>query len=124
MTTTSSDLKYQYAFERFIDYLEKAKQAHPQLASAIFRYSQEFIGYYCKGLSHRLLRTPLRKRNGQTVDTLVKSCKAFADRLVPGNDFDPYQLFSMRLARDIDRYWLSRQLFLLFKRIYSKPLYS
>lgn len=124
MTTTSSDLKYQFAFERFISYLEKVKQDHPQLAPAITRYSTGFIGYYCKGLSHRLLRTPIGKRNGQTVETMVKACKVFADRLVPGNDFDPYQLFSMRLARDIDRYWLSRQLFLLFKRIYSKPLYS
>jgi hypothetical protein len=90
----------------------------------IQRYSLLFLMGYCKGLSHRLLRSRLKKRNGQTVEAFVNECKAYADRLVPGNDFDPYHLFSMRLARLIDRYALSREMFLLFKRVRPKPLYT
>ncbi|MDR3715327.1 MAG: glycosyltransferase family A protein [Puia sp.] len=122
MTTGSSDWKFQLAFGRFIEYLEKTRDRHPQMAGAISRYAVDFIRNYCKGLSHRLLRTPLRKRNGQTIEDFTAKCSDFADRLVPGNDFDPYKLPGMRLARSIDRYWFFRALFLLFKRIYSKPV--
>jgi glycosyltransferase involved in cell wall biosynthesis len=124
MTTTSSDLKYRYAFERFIDYLEKLNGEDAGLQEAIRRYAVIFIDNYCKGLSHRLLRTPLAKREGLRVEDLVARCQSYADRLVPGNDFAPYRLFSMRLAKTIDRYWLTRSLFLAFKKLYSRPLYS
>jgi glycosyltransferase involved in cell wall biosynthesis len=121
-TTTSSDLKYQHAFDRFIGYLERLQQETPSMKTVIQRYSLIFLMNYCKGLSHRLLRTPLKKRNGQTVAAFVAGCRAYADRLVPGNDFNPYGLFSMRLARTIDRFAVTRGLFLLFKRLYPTPL--
>jgi glycosyltransferase involved in cell wall biosynthesis len=122
-TTTSSDLKYQFAFDRFMGYLEKLQQEEPSMREGIKRYSLLFLLAYCKGLSHRLLRTPLKKRNGMTVDVFVAGCISYADRLVPGNDFNPYGLFSMRLARMIDRSWLTRRLFLFFKKIYRRPVY-
>jgi hypothetical protein len=123
MTTTSSDLKYQYAFDRFITYLEKLKKQEVSMKEPVERYALLFLMTYCKGLSHRLLRTPLKKRNGQTVEAFVNGCRSYAERLVPGSDFNPYQLFSMRLAKHIDRYWLTRQLFLVFKKLYPRPIY-
>lgn len=123
-TATSSDLAYQYAFERFIGYLEKVALADLSLEMTLRRYGLQFIEGYCKGLTHRLLRTPISKRGGQTVRGFVSACKGFADRLVPGNQFDPYRRFSMKLARIIDRYWLTRRLFLLFKKLYAQPIYS
>jgi glycosyltransferase involved in cell wall biosynthesis len=123
MTTTSSDLKYQYAFDRFVGYLETLRKEEASMQEAIRRYALLFLLAYCKGLSHRLLRTPLKKRNGQTVDAFVAGCRSYADRLIPGNDFNPYRLFSMRLARQIDRFWLTRQLFLGFKKLYRRPIY-
>lgn len=121
-TTNSSDLKYQYAFDRFISYLENLQVESPSMKEAIGRYSLIFLMTYCKGLSHRLLRTPLKKRNGQTVASFVAGCRAYANRLVPDNDFNPYSLFSMRLARMIDRFALTRGLFLLFKKLYPTPI--
>jgi glycosyltransferase involved in cell wall biosynthesis len=122
MTTTSSDLKYQYAFDRFVTYLEKLQREHSSMQESVQRYVLIFLMAYCKGLSHRLLRTPLEKRNGQTVAAFVAGCCAYANRLVPGNDFNPYSLFSIRLARMIDRFVLTRGLFLLFKRLYPTPI--
>jgi glycosyltransferase involved in cell wall biosynthesis len=113
MTTASSDLKYRYAFERFIDYLQKLTDEDAMFREAIRRYAPSFIENYCKSLAHRLLRTPLSKRDG-----------SYADRLAPGYDFAPYRLFSMRLARAIDSNRLTRSLFLLFKRLYSRPIYT
>lgn len=123
MTTTSSDLKYQYAFDRFIAYLEQLQKEHPSMQESIRRYVSIFLLASCKALAHRLLRTPLKKRNGQKVDALVRSCMAYAGRLAPTVRFDPYRLFSMRLARQIDRYWLTRGLFLVFKQLYPRPIY-
>jgi glycosyltransferase involved in cell wall biosynthesis len=123
MTTTSSDMKYRLAFERFIGYLAQLQKEVPAMREPMNRYAVSFIQAYCKGLAHRLLRTPLRKRDGLTVKALVAQCQDYADRLVPGNDFAPYRLFNMRTARAVDSTWLTRQLFLLFKRIYSRPIY-
>jgi glycosyltransferase involved in cell wall biosynthesis len=124
MTTTSSDIKYHYAFERFIGYLQKLSEEDPEMRESIRRYAITFIQIYCKGLAHRLLRTPLAARGGLKVEAFLSRCSFYADQLVPGNDFSPYRLFSLRLARMIDRYWLTRVLFLAFKKIYPRPLYS
>jgi hypothetical protein len=75
-------------------------------------------------MSHRLLRTDLKRREGKTVAQLAVLCKEYADRIVPGNDYDPYRPFSMKLARWIDSTWITRQLFLIFKKFYPKPVYS
>ncbi|HEV8283360.1 MAG TPA: glycosyltransferase [Chitinophagaceae bacterium] len=122
MTTKSPDIKFHKAFEQFIKYLAQLKQGNSEFANAIEKYSLWFIEFYCKGLSHRLLRTPKQKREGQTVSSFLKNCKSYADMLVPGNDFDPCKKYSVRLAKQIDSNFLSRSLFLLFKKIRSKPV--
>jgi glycosyltransferase involved in cell wall biosynthesis len=121
MTTSSPDVKFHHAFEQFIEYLRRLRE-NEQLRKVIERYSLSFIEFYCKGLSHRLLRTPKQKREGQTVSTFLRKCKQYADALVPGNDFNPSARYSVRLARQIDSNFLSRSLFLLWKRIRSKPV--
>jgi len=123
-TTTSPDIKMQYAFGQFIAYLEELKSSDSLMDEAIRRYAVKFIQFYCKALSHRLLRTSLSRREGLTMTEFVSKCKGYADSLVPGNDFQPYRLFSMRLAKFIDSNALSRALFLTFKKIYPTPIYT
>jgi glycosyltransferase involved in cell wall biosynthesis len=122
-TTRSSDAKFQAAFKRFIYFLVKQKK-NPQFNQVVERYGIDFITFYTKGLAHRLLRTPKQKREGKTVETLIEECKSYADQLVPGNDFNPYKSYSVRLAKQIDSNAFSRALFLNFKKLYSKPIYS
>jgi glycosyltransferase involved in cell wall biosynthesis len=124
MTTTSSDIKFHNAFGQFIKYLEQLKQKDSALLKVIERYSISFIEFYCKGLSHRLLRTPIQKREGQTVSSFLRTCKEYADILVPGNEFNSSKKYSIRLAKQIDSNFLTRSLFLLFKKIRSKPVFS
>ena len=114
----------QYAFGQFIAYLEELKSSDSLMDEAIRRYAVKFIQFYCKALSHRLLRTSLSRREGLTMTEFVSKCKGYADSLVPGNDFQPYRLFSMRLAKFIDSNALSRALFLTFKKIYPTPIYT
>lgn len=123
MTTSSPDIKFHNAFEQFIAYLGRLKK-NEQLRKVIEKYSVSFIEFYCKGLSHRLLRTPKQRREGQTVSSFLRKCKQYADSLVPDNKFDPSARYSVRLAKQIDSNFVTRSLFLLFKRIRSKPVLS
>jgi glycosyltransferase involved in cell wall biosynthesis len=124
MTTTSSDLKLQEAFFIFTDFLVSLKKLDGQLASTIQEHGLNYIRFYCRSFSHRMLRTPLEQRGNQTVAGFIAVCKRYADRLSPGNDWDPSKTISINLARLIDSNSFSRRLFLLFKRFYKKPLYS
>jgi hypothetical protein len=121
MTTKSPDVKFQLAFAQFIKFLQSLKK-NEDLAAMIERYGVDFIRFYCKGLSHRLLRTPKNRRNGQTVASFLENCRNYADVLVPGNDFDPSKIYSIRFAKQIDSNFVTRSLFLLFKKIWPKPM--
>lgn len=121
-TATSSDLKFHHAFRRFVEFLKSQKE-DPQLNKVITRYGVNFLAFYTKGLAHRLLRTPKRKREGRNVTDVITECLQYADELVPGNEFDPYNEYSVKLAKHIDSTFLTRSLFLGFKKLYSKPIY-
>ncbi len=81
-----------------------------------------FIAFYCKGLSHRLLRTPMNKRSELSVKMFLQNCKRYADMLTPANNFDPQNIFSVRLAQILDSTAFGRSLFLMFKKLYNKPV--
>jgi glycosyltransferase involved in cell wall biosynthesis len=123
-TSVSPNIKYHEAFERLINYLGTLKRNDPLMDNVIRRYAVQFIESYSKGLAHRLLRTPAPRRSGLTVEKLLARSAQYAMLLAPGNNYDPYRRFSVKLAGVIDRYWLSRRLFLLFKSLYPHPLYS
>jgi glycosyltransferase involved in cell wall biosynthesis len=120
-TTVSTDVKMQKAFEQFISFLQSLKSKSIDFEKVILQYATDFIRFWCKGLTHRLLRTPKQQRNNLSVESFLKDCKQYADRLVPDNNFYPLSITSVRLAREIDKSLVSRNLFLLFKKIYRRP---
>jgi glycosyltransferase involved in cell wall biosynthesis len=121
-TTISADIKMQKAFEKFIDFLYILKNKDIEFEKAITENAIGFIQFWCKGLAHRLMRTPKAKRGNLSVEVFLKKCKAYADLLVPGNYFNPTDNASVNFAKQIDQFSFSRNLFLLFKKIYSKPI--
>ncbi len=124
-TTKSADDKFQRAFEIFLDFLFQLKQESKIYSEAIERYGKGFIDFYAKGLSHRLLRTPKRlRKNNSTVSNFLDMCKKNAILLIPDEEYNPSKRFSVKLAIFIDKYLITRSLFLLFKSIYKKPLYD
>jgi hypothetical protein len=122
-TTTSSDLKFHESFAIFIDYLYSLKKDE-EFNTAIERYGIDFLSLYCKGLSHRLLRTPMDKRQGKSVKYFIELIKSYADKLVPNNNFDPEKQLSVKFAKQIDSNAVTRSLFLLFKKVRNKPVLS
>lgn len=123
-TKISSDDKYLMAYERMILFLEQLNKAGGPSAKVIHENSITFIQYYCSSLSHRLLRTPQALRNGLSVEEITRRSKKYANLLVPGNDYDPNADTKVRIAKYIDSNPVSRKLFLLFKKIWPKPVYS
>lgn len=123
-TKTTADDKLQLAFERAVYFVEGLKQQNELNATLIRDLGIAFIHHYCRSFSHRLLRTPFKKRNGSTVGGFIKKCKAYADLLIPGNHYDPLADPAVRWAKYIDASALTRFLFLSFRKVYSKPVYK
>ena len=122
MTATTSPEKFTAAFEIFIKYLHSLKNEDPVLREVINSKAGAIIAFYCKSFSHKLLRTSLEKRNNLTVAAWVKKCGAYADLLIDNNSFKPSAVAGVQIAKIIDSNFVSRKLFLLFKKVYSKPV--
>jgi len=122
MTASSADDKIQAAFGFCIDYLLRLKQQSPAARAIINTHGPAFIAEYCSSYAHRLLKKPAARRHGITVNSWVQQCRQYADKLIDNNTFDPAALPGVRMAKLVDATALGRALFLLFKKIYSKPV--
>ncbi|HSU29336.1 MAG TPA: glycosyltransferase [Chitinophagaceae bacterium] len=119
-TARANDMMLQASFLHYVDYLIRIKNTHPVYCEVFDKYSSSFITYHCKGLSHRMLRLPLRERGNNKVTDFVKKCRAKLMELSPnGNSIHG---FSIRVAIIIDSNAFTRQLFLWFKKIRPKPI--
>lgn len=116
--------KYIDAFYRFLDLLEFLQNKNIALKTVILKYVPDYIQYYCTSLTHRLLKTPVRQRDGKNVKSFILNCKKKADLLSPGNSFQPSDLSSIRISKLIDSNYFSRHLYLLFKKVYKRNFYS
>jgi len=121
MTTVSTDEKFQSAVALYVNYLHSLKE-DPSLNTLINEHGPAMVANYCRSFAHRLLRTPLEKRKGLTVKRWVEKCRQMADKLIDNNSFDPGSVFAVKLAERIDSTAAGRNLFLLFKKIYKKPV--
>lgn len=120
-TTVSPDIKYHQAFDRFVHFLARLSQ-NDRYGEVIRKNAEAYILFYCRGLSHRLLRTPRSQREGLSVRQFVNRCKNYAVLLGFKESFYPESVFSIRLAIWIDSNSFSRSLFLAFKKIFPKPV--
>lgn len=116
--------QYIDAFYCFLDFLEKLQKKNEAISNLIASAAPEFIKYYCTSLSHRLLKTPEKQRDGKTVGAFIAACATKANTLSPGSTSNPLHGFTIRLAQVIDSNLLTRNLYLSFRKMYSKPFYS
>ena len=121
-TTVSPDIKFHRAFERFIYFLNSLKAERESFDIIITKYAGEFLSVYCKSLSHRLLRTPIKKRDRLTVEQFINNCKQYARLLGIEDRFKPGKIFSIRVAKIVDSNVFTRFVFLSFKKIFPKPI--
>jgi glycosyltransferase involved in cell wall biosynthesis len=119
-TKTSKDTILLDAFIIFLDYLNQLKTASSSLGEVIQANTQKFCESTTKAIAHRLLRTPKDLRKGLSIDLMIEKITAKSKTL--GIAYEPLKINSIRLARTIETYPLLNDLFLLFKRIYKKPV--
>jgi glycosyltransferase involved in cell wall biosynthesis len=116
LSQTTNGMHYQAAFMLYVEYLMQLKGKMEELDHVISMYGKEFLLYYCKAMSHRLLKTPIQQRT-ISVSDFILSCKQVAKRLIPGQDFQPEKETAIAAAALIDKYSFLRSIFLYFRKI-------
>jgi len=114
VSRTTNGMAYQQAFSLYVENLLKPMKKDALVKETISKYGKEFLLYYCESLSHRLLKTPVKERT-ITVSDFIKKCELFAARLIPGQELNALQVFRIRIAAQLDRSFLGRTLFRLYK---------
>jgi len=93
---------YQNAFMKYIEFLIKLNKEQVEFKSVIKNQGLTLIKYYCKSLSHRMLRIPKSQRVLSVADFVFK-CKILSKELLgPENYFKPFHSLSIIIAILID----------------------
>lgn len=121
-TGTSQDYKLHRALELYVDFLVGLKNSDKEKEALVLQHANELLLFYCKGFSHRLLRTAPGKREGITVDKFINETKQLAKKLGVEKTYHPESAPPIRLAKLIDNNKILSNLFLLLKKVYPKPL--
>lgn len=116
VSRTTNGMQYGEAFGIYAAFLGRIMHEDPAIRQVITRYGKDMLLYHCESLSHRLLQTPLRNR-ASTVQGFIEKCKQVAAELIPGQHFDPLRVFSISLARQLDRSAVGRSIFKLYRKI-------
>ncbi len=124
LSKKSDTVSYINAFYNYMDFLIYYKANNIQSANVIEEYIYPYILYYCRSLSHRLLKTPVQIRNGMTVSGFINNCIKYNSILAPMNSLNPLKVVNIRNAKLIDDNLILRKAYLLFRRFYNKPIYS
>jgi glycosyltransferase involved in cell wall biosynthesis len=105
----------------FLDYIKKLSIKSKNYNETVSEHLGHFLEQTTKSIAHRLLRTPVKYRQGLTINGIVSSLASKAESF--GVSYNPYAIRSFKMATIIEKSKLLTGLFLLFKRIYSKPIY-
>ena len=121
VTKTSKDIILLDAFIVFLDYIKELKKEARNFELIIQSNLTYFAESTTKAMAHRLLRTPKNNRQGLTIDTITneigKKC------LQMDAQYYPFKIRSVQIARLIETIPLLNEMFLLFKKIYKKPVF-
>jgi glycosyltransferase involved in cell wall biosynthesis len=116
VSKTTNGMMYQQAFGFYMEFLQRMMKDNILIKEAVSRYGREMLLYFCKSLSHRLLKTPSAQRTLRVGD-FIKKCEAYAKEMIPGQEFNPMDKFQIRIAKQLDSSFLGRGLFNLYKRL-------
>ncbi|PZR30022.1 MAG: hypothetical protein DI535_00540 [Citrobacter freundii] len=120
-TSSSSDAKFIQAFDLLIKYLVALKQRRPELADVINRNGKALLRQYCQGITHKVLRRPKAERETPSVAALIDRFRQYGKELCNG-EFEPLDYSKIRMGKLIDSNALFHGAFLLFKKMYHKPV--
>jgi glycosyltransferase involved in cell wall biosynthesis len=123
-SSNSSVINFSNGLEAFIDYLYQLKQTDEIFSKTLNTHAVTLVKLYVKSLSHRLLREGMKKRNNYTVKQFVNKFQHHLNRLVDNNTCKLSADPQLKLALIIDSNILTRKMFLLFKKLFLKPVFK
>lgn len=109
---------YRLAFEKYMLFLSKYKKGNPSVEDVIQNDAPIYLQYYCRSLSHRLLKSNTSARI--KVGAFVKDCRQYAAWLGIGEKFAPYTDISIRVASLIDSNAFTRSIYQKVRSIFIR----
>jgi glycosyltransferase involved in cell wall biosynthesis len=109
---------YRLAFEKYMLFLSEYQKDHSAVREVIQNDAPTYLQYYCRSLSHRLLKSNTSSRI--KVGDFVRDCIQYAAWLGISEKFAPYTDISIRLASLIDSNTFSRSIYQKIRSIFAK----
>lgn len=107
--STDIDL-YRIAFEKYTLFLKEYREESPSAREVIEKSGPEYLQFYCRSLSHRLLKSTTNQR--RKVGPFVQDCRKYASWLGISAKFHPYSTdLSILAASIIDSNILTRSIY-------------
>jgi len=116
VSKTTNIIQYQDAFFNYVDFISGLMKSNADVRGVVEKYGNRFMVFYCKSLSHRLLKVPKSQRSIKVKDFIAK-CVEAARKLGIENQFKPRNVFKIEIARLIDNNSWSRYLFQTYKGV-------
>jgi glycosyltransferase involved in cell wall biosynthesis len=111
-----------YALGFYSDFLEKVKKQNDENKKIIETFSTFYIKARCKEMVIRIIRKPLNERNNVTALQIINGCKKYAQKLSSVKQTGFLSDKILLLAKWIDSNPISRNLFVWFKKYFTKPI--
>lgn len=93
--------EYQQAFGKYMYFLNDLKGVDPKIVTVLNEKGKTMLLYFCRALSHRLLKTPRSSRT-TTVSSFISQCRSYARLLIPGQSFTPLRKPAILAAKLLD----------------------
>ena len=125
LSTTKSSVNetYYLAFDRYISYLHSLKNMDEGFVSVINKTARNLLQKRGIEFVNKVLHTPPAQRKSyKNIHTLVQKQKEYADLLIADQHFNLENLAAVKIAKLIDKTWITRYLFIALKKRYKKPI--
>jgi len=125
LSTTKSSVNetYYLAFDRYINYLHSLKNIDEGFRSVIDKTAKNLLQKRGIEFVNKVLHTPPAQRKSyKNIRTLLQKQKGYADLLIAEQQFNLESLTAVKIAKLIDKTWVTRNLFIAFKKRYKKPI--
>jgi glycosyltransferase involved in cell wall biosynthesis len=125
LSTTKSSVNetYYQAFDRYIHYLNSLKTEDESFGLVINKTGKNLLQKRGVEFVNKILHTPpAERRSFKNIHTLVKKHREYADLLIAEQHFRIENLPAVKIAKLIDMTWVTRNLFIAFKKRYKKPI--
>ncbi len=125
LSTTKSSVNetYYLAFDRYINYLHSLTKIDEGFRSVINKTARNLLQKRGIEFVNKVLHTPPAQRKSyKNIHALVQKQQEYADLLIAEQHFKLENLPAVKIAKLIDKTWVTRNLFIAFKKRYKKPI--